>query len=49
MGLSGQERGLAGNGTSFRVEIEAVRREPSGNDRSFHHPSPDGSRRSAKR
>jgi hypothetical protein len=31
--LSGQERGLAGNGTSFRVDFEAVRREPSGNGR----------------
>ncbi len=38
----------APNATCLRLQIEAVRREPSGNDRKFQHPSPDGSRRSAK-
>jgi len=32
----------------LRLQLEAVRREPSGNDRKFQHPSPDGSRRTAK-
>jgi len=36
------------NAADFRLRIEAARREPSGNDRKFQHPSPDGSRRSAK-
>jgi hypothetical protein len=48
MALSGQERGLAPNATCFRIQIKAVRREPSGNDRKVQAPSPEGSRRSAQ-